>query len=44
MVGLLMKWRQAGRALGCELDRAPSFGEIASSLGLSAAIPQLVGS
>ena len=37
MVRLLMKWRRAEHALGCELGRAPSFDEIASSLGLSEA-------
>jgi RNA polymerase primary sigma factor len=35
MVGLMRRWRRAERALGCELGRAPSFDEIASSLGLS---------
>ncbi len=37
LVRLLMKWRRAERALGCELGRAPCFDEIASSLGLSEA-------
>jgi RNA polymerase primary sigma factor len=35
MVSLLMKWRRAEWALGRELGRAPSFDEIASSMGLS---------
>jgi RNA polymerase primary sigma factor len=35
MVGLLTKWRRAERALGREAGRAPSFDEIASSLGLT---------
>ena len=35
MVGLLNKWRKAERVLGLELDRTPSFNEVASSLGLS---------
>jgi RNA polymerase primary sigma factor len=35
MVGLLAKWRRAEQAIGRELGRAPSFDEIASSLGLS---------
>ena len=35
MVGLLTKWRRAERSLCRELGRAPSFEEIASSLGLT---------
>jgi RNA polymerase primary sigma factor len=35
VVALLCKWRKAERALARELARAPSFNEVASSLGLS---------
>jgi RNA polymerase primary sigma factor len=35
MVGLLTKWRRAERALCRENGREPSFGEVASLLGLS---------
>ena len=35
MVGLLTKWRRAERALTRELDRAPSFDEVAVALGLT---------
>ena len=34
-VGLLTRWRRAERTLGREAGRAPSFEEVASSLGLS---------
>ena len=42
MVGLLTRWRRAERSLGRELGRAPSFEEIATSLGLSEAQKTLV--
>jgi RNA polymerase primary sigma factor len=42
MRSLLRKWWRAERALGSELGRAPSFDEIASSLGLSEARRVLV--
>jgi RNA polymerase primary sigma factor len=42
MVGLLTRWRRADRSLGRELGRAPSFEEIATSLGLSEAQKTLV--
>ncbi len=42
MVGLLTKWRRAERELCRGADRAPSFDEIASSLGLSEAQKVLV--
>jgi RNA polymerase primary sigma factor len=42
IVGLLMEWRRAERALGCELGRAPSFDEIARSLGLNGVRKTLV--
>jgi RNA polymerase primary sigma factor len=42
MVGLLTKWRRAERSLHRELRRAPSFEEIATSLGLSEAQKTLV--
>jgi RNA polymerase primary sigma factor len=35
MVGLLTKWRRASRSLSRELGRAPSFDEVAVSLGLT---------
>jgi RNA polymerase primary sigma factor len=35
ILGLLSKWRKAERTLSSELGRAPSFDEVASSLGLS---------
>jgi RNA polymerase primary sigma factor len=35
ILGLMSKWRKAERALSSELGRAPSFDEVASSLGLS---------
>jgi RNA polymerase primary sigma factor len=35
VVALLCKWRKAERALARDLARAPSFNEVASSLGLS---------
>ena len=42
IVVLLMKWRRAERALGCELGRAPSFDEVARSLGLNGVAKTLV--
>ena len=42
MVGLLTRWRRAERSLGRELGRAPTFEEIATSLGLSEAQKTLV--
>ena len=35
VLGMLGKWRKAERALARELDRAPSFNEVALALGLS---------
>jgi RNA polymerase primary sigma factor len=35
VLGLLSRWRKAERALSVKLARAPSFDEVASSLGLS---------
>jgi RNA polymerase primary sigma factor len=35
VLGLLGRWRKAERALGRELDRTPSFSEVALSLGLN---------
>jgi RNA polymerase primary sigma factor len=42
MVGLMTRWKRAERALVCELGRAPSFDEIASSLELSDARKTMV--
>jgi RNA polymerase primary sigma factor len=42
MVGLLTRWRRAERALRRDLVRAPSFEEVASSLGLSEEQKRLV--
>src|SRR5262249_43118940 len=42
MVGLLMKWRRAERAIGRELGRAPGFEEVAASLELSDARKDMV--
>jgi RNA polymerase primary sigma factor len=42
MVGLLTKWRRTERSLCREMGRAPSFHEVASSLGLSEVQKSLV--
>jgi RNA polymerase primary sigma factor len=42
MISLLTKWRRAERTLGRDLGRAPSFNEVASSLGLTEAQKSLV--
>jgi len=42
MVGILTKWRRAERSLCRELSRTPSFGEVASVLGLSESQKSLV--
>jgi RNA polymerase primary sigma factor len=42
MVKLVTRWRRAERALGRELGRVPSFDEVATSMGLSAAQRTLV--